>query len=159
MGVCGVRWLWYGFGMGDCACRSWKHGWRDLRSKACGRVRCTTRCDVRDVRLWSLVMVCNGRTMALKVHCETRCLLSCGQGSRRLTIHGSSFVSGQAAAHRWQAYDVSNSNTSSAVACCCLQVIPELNGKLTGMAFRVPTQVRARSWLWRDTRHSCQHTC
>lgn len=27
-------------------------------------------------------------------------------------------------------------------SCCChLQVIPELNGKLTGMAFRVPTQV------------------
>lgn len=28
-------------------------------------------------------------------------------------------------------------------ACCCclpMQVIPELNGKLTGMAFRVPTQ-------------------
>jgi glyceraldehyde-3-phosphate dehydrogenase/erythrose-4-phosphate dehydrogenase len=25
----------------------------------------------------------------------------------------------------------------------CVQVIPELNGKLTGMAFRVPTQVRA----------------
>ena len=26
--------------------------------------------------------------------------------------------------------------------CSCVQVIPELNGKLTGMAFRVPTQVR-----------------
>lgn len=29
--------------------------------------------------------------------------------------------------------------------CVCVQVIPELNGKLTGMAFRVPTQVRAVS--------------
>jgi hypothetical protein len=39
---------------------------------------------------------------------------------------------------------------TSAVCCCavCVQVIPELNGKLTGMAFRVPTQVScAAAWL------------
>lgn len=32
---------------------------------------------------------------------------------------------------------------ADATAAIIMQVIPELNGKLTGMAFRVPTQVRA----------------